>query len=165
MRVCLAAIAVCRADAMLRDTAKNLARRAIPRGMRNWLRSPAKSIHWLADEIRFSVGDVEQLDVTDSFSLRCHPHAKKVFRQSQMDDPDQTTEFQHFIRYCSPKMFLFDIGAHFGIFSLAAAKSGGRALAIDPSPVAVKMIARLIQLNECKNQVRAICAAEIGRAS
>jgi FkbM family methyltransferase len=56
-------------------------------------------------------------------------------------------------------MFLFDIGAHFGIFSLAAAHFGGKAIAVDPSPTATRMIARQAALNQCTGRVRILQAS------
>jgi FkbM family methyltransferase len=56
-------------------------------------------------------------------------------------------------------MLLFDLGAHFGIFSLVAAHFGGRAIAVDPSPIATKMMARQIHLNGWENLVTVLEAA------
>jgi len=56
-------------------------------------------------------------------------------------------------------MFLLDIGAHFGVFSLAAAHFGGRAIAVDPSPIATRMIAVQSGLNRLSDSIRIIQAA------
>lgn len=56
-------------------------------------------------------------------------------------------------------MILFDIGAHFGVFSLAAAHFGGRAVAVDPSPIATRMIQRQATLNGYTNRVQIVQAA------
>jgi FkbM family methyltransferase len=56
-------------------------------------------------------------------------------------------------------MFLLDIGAHFGVFSLAAAHFGGKAIAVDPSPIAARMIARQVRLNRLTENIRIIEAA------
>ena len=56
-------------------------------------------------------------------------------------------------------MFLFDIGAHFGVFSLAAAHFGGKAIAVDPSPSAARMISTQAALNGCSNSVQILRAA------
>lgn len=61
-------------------------------------------------------------------------------------------------------MVLFDIGAHFGIFSLAAACCGGTAVAVDPSPIAVHMVKTLAKLNFCDDRVRVVQAA-VGETS
>ena len=47
-------------------------------------------------------------------------------------------------------MVLFDLGAHFGLFSLAALHYGGigsRAVAVDPSPAAMRMMRVEARLN------------------
>lgn len=56
-------------------------------------------------------------------------------------------------------MLLFDIGAHFRVFSLAAAALGGTAVAIDPSPTATHMIARQAALNGSTDRIRIVEAA------
>lgn len=56
-------------------------------------------------------------------------------------------------------MLLFDIGAHFGVFSLAAAHFGGKAVALDPSPTATRMIAIEAALNHCTGNIQILQAA------
>ena len=144
---------------MYREHFKNVVRAIVPRTARNWLRSPSKSIEWVWDSTKFSLGTTDTLDLRTDWSVVCHPHARKVFYQAQVSDPGQSAEFRNFISHCSKEMFLYDIGAHYGIFSLAAAHFGGRAVAVDPSPTATRMIARHIALNGCSGSVRIICAA------
>jgi FkbM family methyltransferase len=79
--------------------------------------------------------------------------------QAQIADPEQRDEFQNFVLQCNQRMLLLDIGAHFGVFSLAAAHFGGRAIAIDPSPIATRMIARQSALNRLTDSIRIIQAA------
>jgi FkbM family methyltransferase len=144
---------------MRNEQIKNVVRAIVPRTARNWLRSPSKSIEWVWDSTRFSLGTTETLDLRPGWSVVCHPHARKVFYQAQVSDPEQSAEFRNFVSHCSKGMFLYDIGAHYGIFSLAAAHFGGRAVAVDPSPTATRMIARHVALNSCSTSVRIICAA------
>jgi len=56
-------------------------------------------------------------------------------------------------------MFLFDVGASFGIFSLACARLGGKAIAIDPSRIATKMIAKQLKLNNLDDKIRILDSA------
>ena len=81
-----------------------------------------------------------------------------------MEDPEQRAEFQMFLPHCSDAMLLLDIGAHFGIFSLAAAHFGGAAVAVDPSPIATRMIRTQTSLNGCDDRVKIVQAAvgEVG---
>jgi len=111
------------------------------------------------DSAAFSLGRTRTLEIAPGWSVACHPHFYKVVHQAQLDDPDQADEFRSFLARCSNNMFLFDIGAHFGIFSLAAAHFGGRAVAADPSPVATKMIDTEAELNRCGDRVRVLQAA------
>jgi len=138
---------------------KTLIRAAVPRALRNSLRSPSKSAKWLWDSIRFSIGVTKTLQFPSGCSIICHPHAYEIFCEAQIDDPDQREEFRNFESCCSNKMVLFDIGAHYGVFSLVAARYGGTALAVDPSPMAAQMIATESALNNCSNQIKVIQAA------
>ncbi|MGD0305326.1 MAG: FkbM family methyltransferase [Candidatus Acidiferrales bacterium] len=138
---------------------KNIVRSAVPRSVRNWLRSPSRSAEWLWDSAAFSLGQTKTLQLAPNVSLLCHPHFYKVVETAQIHDPDQAEEFRSFLSHCSARMFLFDIGAHFGVFSLALAQFGGKAVAADPSPIATKMIETEVALNKCGDRVRVLQAA------
>jgi len=141
------------------ESLKTVVRAAVPRPVRNWLRSPSRSAEWLWDAAAFTFGARRTLALLDDWSVVCHPHFYKVVCQAQIADPEQSTEFRNFISHCARDMFLFDIGAHFGVFSLAAAHFGGRAVAIDPSPTATKMIAAEARLNRCAKEIEILQAA------
>ena len=138
---------------------KNIVRAGVPRAVRNSLRSPSRSLDWLWDRAAFRLGRARRLAVLPHWSIACHPEAFRVMNEAQVADPEQRREFLSFVSYCSPGTFLFDIGAHFGIFSLATAHFGGRAVAVDPSPAAVRMIELQAQLNGFHNAVQAMQAA------
>jgi FkbM family methyltransferase len=123
------------------------------------LRSPSKSALWLSDAARFYLGYTETLHFPPDWTLVCHPRAYRAAYQSQIVDPEQREEFQNFLLQCHSDMLLFDIGAHFGIFSLAAAHFGGTAVALDPSPIAARMISTQSSLNELSDRIRVIQAA------
>ncbi len=138
---------------------KQAVRRVIPRPVRNWLRSPSRSARWLWDSFQFSCGITRELLIAPDWRVVCHPHAYRVLFRDQVTDPEQSAEFRSFQRHCVKDMLLFDIGAHFGVFSLAAARAGGRAVAIDPSPEAMRMIAIQTVLNHCSTSIQTMRAA------
>jgi FkbM family methyltransferase len=138
---------------------KSVMRATVPRPVRNWLRSPSKSAAWLWDSFTFSLGATKTLGLLPDWSIVCHPHAYKVFYEAQILDHEQAEEFRNFLSHCSCKMFLFDVGAHFGVFSLAAAHFGGRSIALDPSPTATRMIAIEAALNNCTPDIHVMQAA------
>ena len=75
--------------------------------------------------------------------ITCHPAAYRCAYHLQINDPEQVLEFDNFIDNSFQGMVLFDVGAHFGLFSLAALHYGGpgsRAIAVDPSPIAVRFL-------------------------
>ena len=136
-----------------------LIRRTVPRPLRNWLRSPSKSVEWIWDTARYSLGVTDTLTFPPDVRIAMHPHAYKVACKAQVAEPEESAEFQNFLSYCSAEMFLFDIGAHYGMFSLAAAHFGGRAVAVDPSAMAIRMIQRQRTLNHANDKIRTLQAA------
>src|SRR6516162_11506830 len=96
------------------------ARLLIPRKVRNWLRSPARSARWMWNEMQFRIGFTKCSEIRRGWILANHPSALSFAYLAQHDDPEQVREFDGFINHCSSGMVLFDIGAHFGLFSLAA---------------------------------------------
>jgi FkbM family methyltransferase len=95
----------------------------------------------------------------NEMQIVCHPRAYKVARAAQFADPEQIEEFQSFLRLCSKGMNLFDLGAHYGLFSLVVARYYGAAVAVDPSPIACKMIETQARLNDCAGRIRILQTA------
>jgi len=145
---------------MSSETLKNAIRTLVPRPIRNSLRSPSRSGKYLFDSAMYSLGAKKTLKFPDDdWSIICHPHAYRYAYESQILDPEQNEEFRAFRSHCSAQMLLFDVGAHFGIFSLAAARIGGKAVAVDPSPLATRMIAIQSSLNHFGDRIQVIRAA------
>lgn len=150
---------------------KTLIRRLIPRPVRNWLRAPRRSLRRLRDEARHALGRNEELELAAGWMVRCHPAAARVYRTAQRDDPRQAAELDTFIARCRPAMVLYDLGAHFGVFSLAALHFGGsdaRAVAVDPSATSRRIMAVQAQLNDVGDRlqiVQAAVGAHAGRQS
>ena len=63
---------------------KELVRYTIPRPIRNWLRSPARSFEWIADSALFSLGVTKRLHLSESVNLILHPYAFKVGQRAQI---------------------------------------------------------------------------------
>jgi FkbM family methyltransferase len=144
---------------MRNEQLKHAVRVLVPRAARNWLRSPSKSAEWLWDSARFKIGLTKELKVGPGWSIVCHPRAYKIFLRDQVADREQSAEFQNFVSCCSNGMNLYDVGAHFGIFSLSAAHFGGTVVALDPSPIATRMIAIEADLNGFASKIRILRAA------
>jgi FkbM family methyltransferase len=109
----------------------------------------------------FASGKTEIVQVRPGWALKCHPAAYRCAYSSQVDDPEQIAEFDGFVRTLFPGTILFDVGAHFGLFSLAALHYGGsqaQAMAIDPSPVATRFLNIQAGLNEVADRMRVIKA-------
>ena len=134
----------------------------MPREIRNWLRSPSGTAHWLWDEARFAAGVREEIQMRPGWMIKSHPAAYRCAYSLQDYDPEQVEEFDSFIREVTPGMVLFDIGAHFGLFSLAALHYGGPeafAVAVDPSPIATRFMTIQARLNHLVDRFRIIEAS------
>jgi FkbM family methyltransferase len=131
-------------------SAKRLIRAVLPRKARNWLRSPRRSLEWAWDELRYGTRKVPLVQIRPDWRLSCHPAARRFGYQSLITDPAEKAELDGFISACRSGMVLLDIGAHFGLFSLAALHYGGpaaQAVAVDPSPMATRMLRIQAHLN------------------
>ncbi len=133
----------------------HLVRTLVPRPIRNWLRSPSKSVHYLADRMAYAVGASPTVSPADGWSVRCHPAARhhfEVFRS----DPSQAEELRAFAAHCRPGMCLMDVGAHYGFFALAClhyAESKARVLCVEASPKAAGVLRANLVLNGVEDQV------------
>jgi FkbM family methyltransferase len=139
--------------------AKQLARRIVPRAVRNCLRAPARSARWVGYELLYLLGGRPEVEIRPGWRLRCHPGAYSFGYNNQLEDQDQVAEFDTFIAHCHPGMVFYDLGAHFGIFSLAALTFGGpdaQCVAVDPSRLAARVIRIQAKLNGVTNRIRLV---------
>jgi FkbM family methyltransferase len=117
------------------------------------------------NEVRFGIGVKKTVEMRPGWFLRHHPSAFRFAYCAQQNDPDQIVELDGFINQCRPEMTLFDIGAHFGLFSLAALHYGGpgsRAVAVDPSPAACRIMRIQASLNHVAERLEIVqaCAGD-----
>ena len=90
-------------------TVKQLIRAFVPRYLRNWLRSPVRTLEWILGELKFKIGATQTVSMRPNWSLKCHPVAYPFAYQLQNNDPEQREEFDAFITHCCPDMVFFDI--------------------------------------------------------
>ena len=143
-------------------SAKNWLRILVPRILRNLLRSPGRTAADLYDQLSYILGVRPTVAIRDDWGVRCHPAARRVVEASFVTDPDQRIELSRFVETCTPGMVLFDLGAHYGIVSLAALHYGGtnaHAIAVEPSPDACSMIRVLARLNHAGSRLEVVQAA------
>ena len=128
---------------------KSFARSALPRPARNWLRSPVESAHYVYDEGLFQLGVVRQHEIRPGWRLTAHPGAFRMAFWAQVHDAEQVAEFDRFVAACRPDMVFFDVGAHFGLFCLAALHYAPSSfcVAIEPSEFAARMLRLHATLN------------------
>lgn len=139
---------------------KQLARRTLPRKVRNWLRSPSAALHWWLNERRAPIA----LPIRPDWTLQCPRNALDGAFRLQLYDPPQVRELDEFIALVRrhPGVRLLDIGSHFGVFSFAALQYGGpkaQAFAVDPSATAQMMLGRIADLNASDDRLRFLRAA------
>jgi FkbM family methyltransferase len=138
----------------------------VPRGLRNWLRSPRASLRWWRSSLAFRRGRAATLDLSASagvgLRMRCHPEAGRTFALF-LDDPDHRRELRAFVSELPASgLRLFDLGAHYGFFTLAAvalAGAGARVLAVEPSPAARRVLAANLALAAAGERVTVLAGA------
>lgn len=146
--------------------ARTLLRQLLPRSLRNWLRSPARSLTRAWDEACYGLGYRPAPALRPGWRLVCHPAQRRAIERPQRGDPVQIAELDGFIATCRPGMVLFDLGAHFGVFSFAAlhfGAPGSRAVAVDPSAAAVRMLELGARLNAVPDRLAVVHAAAADR--
>jgi FkbM family methyltransferase len=139
----------------------DLVRRAVPRGVRLWLRHPVQSSRWLWHAAAARTGGAVTLRMRDDWAIACHPAAVEAFA-FERDQPALRAELDGFVEACRRGMVLFDIGAHFGLFSLAALEWGGESaaiVAVDPSTAALEVFDANMRLANAGSRVERVCAA------
>lgn len=135
-----------------------LIRLIIPRSWRNMMRRPYVTAARMRAKIEFSLGKSSIVSIRPDCTVRCHPICVTEFNVFQ-NDPTQNAEMEEFVAHCRPGMRLLDVGAHWGIFTLAAFRYGGsdiQAVCVEPSPDAVRVLRRNLSLNRVADQVRVI---------
>lgn len=136
-------------------------RRWVPRSLRNALRRPDATRRRLLAKLRYLSGLSESVQPTPGWVLRCHPLCVEEFRAFELD-PEQRRELQTFVGHCRPGMRFMDVGAHWGMFTLAALHHGGpetRCLDIEASDAAAAVLADNLALNGVSQQVALVNAA------
>jgi len=143
-------------------TRKAIVRALLPRCVRNWVRSPDLSLEWVYDDLSFRAGRRVFFQIRPDWRVVCHPVAYKHGYSWYTIDNEVIAELDGFISHCRRGMVLFDIGAHFGVFSLAALHYGGPeaiAIAVDPSPAAIRILKIQARLNKVEDRLRIVLAA------
>lgn len=144
---------------MSSDLLRSTARALLPRGVRNVLRSPKRALRFWLDQRRDIVHEPRP-----GWKLLCPQTAVDGAFNLQHDDPPQVEEFDDFLRLIRPLRdpLLLDIGCHFGLFSFAVAHycgPGTRAIAVDPSSLACRMVERIRDRNGWQQQIDVVQAA------
>src|SRR5262245_36742157 len=94
----------------VRRRGRQLIRAAVPRSIRNWLRSPTRSAQWVRGEIQYAFGLTQTIEMRPGWLVTCHPIAYEFAYHPLRSDPEQVAEFDAFISSARPGMLLFDIG-------------------------------------------------------
>jgi FkbM family methyltransferase len=147
---------------------EKLARKVVPRPVRNLLRRPGASARQFSAEIAFSFGMVGRATLMQGLTVRCHPVCRQSLQAYSQDQAliDELTQFEKTI---VPGAKLLDVGCHWGAFSMVALHRGGstsEVLAVDASKSAVKMAGINLALNGFSGRssiINAAAGSEDGR--
>lgn len=138
-----------------------LLRQTVPRSVRLWGMHPVQSARWFRHALAARAGRTASLRMREDWQLRCHPAAVEAFA-FERDQPELRQELDGFIAACHEHMVLMDVGAHYGLFGLAAWRwSGGtaRVIAVDPSAAALGVFDENMRLAGAASRVERFCAA------
>lgn len=136
-------------------------RRILPVGVRHLIRYPLSGLRSRWYDLQYAVRGPVTLRVRPDWTVRCHPATVPSFF-AHMHGSTFQDELAHFVGTCTPGMTLIDVGAHYGVFTLAALHYGGpdaHVIAIDPSPHAQRYLAVNLALNGAAPRVRCLAQA------
>jgi FkbM family methyltransferase len=128
-------------------------KRRVPRGVRNWLRSPKASARYAVANARGALGRVSSVSLPVG-TIRCHPACCHAFG-GFAGNTEYAQELGAFLDRSKPEMRLLDIGAHYGLMSITAClrEPSCRAIAVEPSRRAVSLLRRNLRLNRVDRRV------------
>ncbi|VVM04892.1 partial 31-O-methyltransferase, partial [Methylacidimicrobium cyclopophantes] len=130
----------------------------------HFLRSPRGTLSWLKAEWQGVVRRSGRRELLPGCCLEVHPVAELSYASYCCGggEPECAAELLRFGRRCRPGMVFLDVGAHFGVFSLVALRLGGggaRAVAIEPSRQAIRVLRKQAALNGMLGQLEVVMAA------
>jgi FkbM family methyltransferase len=100
------------------------------------------------------------VEIRSGWRVVCHPTAWEWGYSDYKYGDESAKELDAFILNCWPGMTLFDVGAHFGIFTLAGLHYGAReVIALEPSPAARRILELQLRLNHAAGRARVVAAA------
>jgi FkbM family methyltransferase len=144
-----------------------LIRLIVPRGLRNAMRRPKVTLSRIKAKLFHLMGGTSSAHIAEGITLKCHPLCNGEFSVFS-NDPEQQAEMESFIQTISRGAQFLDIGAHWGVFSLLAMKVGGpssRAICIEASDQAAKVLRENLCLNEVQDLVSVVnsaCGEKVG---
>lgn len=142
-------------------------RTMVPRGLRNAMRRPKVTLSRIKAKIFHLAGGTSEVRITSTITLKCHPLCNGEFYVFSTD-PEQQAEMKSFIQTLAAGTQFLDVGAHWGVFSLVAMKAGGhgsRAICIEASDQAAKVLCENLCLNQVQNLVSVVnsaCGDKVG---
>lgn len=122
--------------------AREILRRVVPRSARTFAQDPIAPLIGLCHHARYRLFGPAGIQMMPGWAARAHPQARHAFR-IHASDPAYHRELQAFVAACTPGMRLIDVGASYGVFTLAALHHGGpsaRVTAIEPSAAARRIL-------------------------
>lgn len=140
---------------------RSIVRKCTPCTLRNWLRTPSRSLAYIWHRVLFVVRGSQTVQVRKDWNTRCHPAAREHFEVFQTD-PVQSSELDAFISHCPQGIRLLDVGAHYGFFAVAALHYGGpdaQVVCIEASPGAFKILRSTVELNRCLDRTEMLNVA------
>lgn len=131
------------------------------------MRRPKVTLSRINAKVFHLMGGTISAHIAEGITLKCHPLCNGEFSVFS-NDPEQQAEMESFIQTISRAAQFLDVGAHWGVFSIVAMKVGGpgsRAVCIEASGQAVKVLRENLCLNEVQDFVSVVnsaCGEKVG---
>lgn len=131
------------------------------------MRRPKVTLSRINAKVFHLMGRTISAHIAEGITLKCHPLCNGEFSVFS-NDPEQQAEMESFIQTISRAAQFLDVGAHWGVFSIVAMKVGGpgsRAVCIEASGQAVKVLRENLCLNEVQDFVSVVnsaCGEKVG---
>ncbi len=133
--------------------AVDVLRRLLPRRLRNFSRAPLGTVQTFGAMFAGFAGVSTRVNVTPDWAVRCHPASADYFRYVARDEETQR-EIASFLSQARDRMVVVDIGAHYGLMTLAALRCDGATVySVEPSNLPRRVLAQNVRLAKAEDRV------------
>lgn len=116
------------------------------------MREFRETIKRMAVKVLHPRGIAKRFNGIDSF--RIYFPCRYELGGTAVDTDYESTQYLRFVAYASSTSCFLDVGAHFGLYSLAAASRGASCVAFEPTPRSADYLRENVRLNHFDRRIR-----------